>query len=618
MDKQGFIGHAKKYGVVATFACYTLFGLYLIISANGFVGGGDTISHYLISRYSFVHPELFLDHWGKPVFTLLTAPFAQLGIYGMYAYNLLVILTTSYLMYRIVKGLNLKYALLASLFAFLMPIYTPMVLSGLTEPTFALNLVLGIFLIQRKKFVLAATVISLIPLVRTEGFVFLPLFAIYLAWVKNWKGIPFLSFGFLLYSFIGWFVFDDFLWLVNQQPYRGAENLYGSGNLLHFVLNYPIIFGSMLTYLAVLGTSFYAINYKQINHLIPILMLILACFGIYMAAHSYVWWKGQGSSAGLLRVMGGIAPLLSVFAVYAVEWVSDKLERPKIIIPLVILLAIYFQRSKMILPYELGKSERIMSDVVEWFKESKYIDYTTIYYHPFVLMKMNEDPFDKLPFKATKKYLEKLNDPIIYFWDSDYGDREANMPHELLSENKHMHLLNRFGDSQDNCFVYLFSRDSIADNSMSTYIDFDFESDIPNAEEANNVSTLQSHSGSKSYHIQSSNEFSNGIRIALNEFPRHSFKSFTISAYIYAGESYSESPVLIDCTIKDGDNMLYYESSGAMFYPIKKNQWNRIVMDLHIPITPQLADKELLIYFYNRDKKEVFIDDFKIEHFRPR
>src|ERR1700739_1524212 len=80
------------------------------ISANATFGSGDGPLHYLIGRYSWRHPRLLLDMWGKPFFTLLSSPFAQLGLRGMFLFHALCAAAVSFFTYKIAKKLSLKYA----------------------------------------------------------------------------------------------------------------------------------------------------------------------------------------------------------------------------------------------------------------------------------------------------------------------------------------------------------------------------------------------------------------------------------------------------------------------------------------------------------------------------
>ena len=50
--------------------------------STGVTGETDSITHYQIARYAFKYPEYFLNHWGKPLFTILASPLAQFGYLG--------------------------------------------------------------------------------------------------------------------------------------------------------------------------------------------------------------------------------------------------------------------------------------------------------------------------------------------------------------------------------------------------------------------------------------------------------------------------------------------------------------------------------------------------------
>jgi hypothetical protein len=78
--------------------------------SDGLGYGGDSFSHYLISRYSWRHPELFLDGWGKPFFTLVSSPFTQLGWPGMIAFNAVTGVLTAHVTYLYCRRLGMPYS----------------------------------------------------------------------------------------------------------------------------------------------------------------------------------------------------------------------------------------------------------------------------------------------------------------------------------------------------------------------------------------------------------------------------------------------------------------------------------------------------------------------------
>jgi hypothetical protein len=86
-DRVRFINDTLLYaftGLLFVVACIVALVL------NGTNGGGDSIGHYLLAHHAWKYPNLFFNHWGKPVFTMLSSPFAQFGFKGVKLFNVFV------------------------------------------------------------------------------------------------------------------------------------------------------------------------------------------------------------------------------------------------------------------------------------------------------------------------------------------------------------------------------------------------------------------------------------------------------------------------------------------------------------------------------------------------
>ncbi len=235
------------------FFLFILVVISALIFSTGMVDPGDGIAHFNISKYSWKYPKLLLDHWGKPLFTLLSSPFAQLGIKGIVVFNLLCALLTGRFVLRAGKSLGIEERWLILLCLFAAPVYFKMVIAGLTEILFAMLCAWAISLLLESRFKPAAIVLSLLPFARPEAYVVLPFLAGYILW-KDWKVLPWLLTGTVIYSVAGAIVFGDFLWLINNDPYAGAEiGAYGFGNPLDFLKSTKDILGIPVTVLFALG-----------------------------------------------------------------------------------------------------------------------------------------------------------------------------------------------------------------------------------------------------------------------------------------------------------------------------------------------------------------------------
>lgn len=172
-----------------------------------------------------------------------------------------------------------------------------MVLSGMTEVLFSFILVLSVFLFLRKSYILAAIVLSFLPFVRNEGVVVFPIFIFLYILQQQYRAIPFLFLGFLAYSIIGYFAFDDFFWVINQLPY-GGSSVYGSGSLMHFIINTDKINGYPLGILFLMGAIGLLIQWGKerfcvrSNAFFQITIILLPAMAYY-SAHSFMWWIGE-------------------------------------------------------------------------------------------------------------------------------------------------------------------------------------------------------------------------------------------------------------------------------------------------------------------------------------
>ena len=174
------IAHAFLFVGLAIIAFFT----------DGTGGGGDSLTHYFISESAWSTPSYFLDLWGKPVFTLLSSPFAQFGFLGIKLLNILVGVLSSFVTCLVAKELNKPYYWLILPIAFIAPAFYAYTFSGLTEPLFALFITAGIYAVIRKNFVLACILISFLPFIRSEGLLFIGVFGLYYLLNKKWKLLP--------------------------------------------------------------------------------------------------------------------------------------------------------------------------------------------------------------------------------------------------------------------------------------------------------------------------------------------------------------------------------------------------------------------------------------------
>jgi len=412
-----------------------LFFLWILFRSEGFVGDADSVTHYRFSRYSWRFPAFLLDHWAKPVFTLLTSPFAQFGHTGVSVFNLLSGIASAWLVWLSAKKLGYSNRLLLPFLVFFTPIYTVLVISGQVEVMFGLFIMAAVWLCLDKKYLWAAVVISFSHLTRTEGIIIIPIIGLFFLVKKQYRYIPWLLTGTIIYSIIGYFHFGDFFWLITQMPYTGKAELYGTGSLWYFFSNkvWPKIFGKinyLLIPLGILAILFDLIRKRESRNLDEAILIILP-FVMYFMAHVVMWYTGIGRSLGMYRYMVSIVPLgalLSLRGINVIFIIFEKLLRIKAItytaVGVLMVLIVLTPFREWRIPQRLDGMNIVMKQAADFMKKGKINQHKIYYSDPAFELFLQLDPFDdsksrfRLP-DSSRPHHEVKPDEIVV-WEGHF------------------------------------------------------------------------------------------------------------------------------------------------------------------------------------------------------
>lgn len=443
-----------KHGfALLLFLLVALFFVLAVLSPLSY-GGADDIVHYRFAHYSFQHPGLLLDHWAKPFFTLLASPFAQLGYWGVKLFNLLVGAFTGFILYRLTALLHMRRNKLILVILFFIPVYTTMLMSGMTEILFASVLTLAAFLFLRKEFVWSAVAISFLPLVRTEGIVIWPWFVVAFLYRRKWVAIPFILSATIIYSIIGGLYFNDFLWLYTHLPYSGTGDIYGHGDLLHFVRANKSVFGNPITLFFLLGvvaTIFRKrkpLNQEGNSEAVwDEIFVILAPLLTYYAAHSYVWWKGI-SSYGLVRVMAGVAPLFAFYGLKGLNFLVDNISLHILrtfVVAVFLVLVVITPFNVYEIPMKLSEKDKTVKRAAEWFSTSSYKNRKFYVWDNYFYFVLGTDPYDSKKMGdgiPDRKNPENWVQPgEIVIWDAHFSAVDGRFPLNSITNNPYYKLI---------------------------------------------------------------------------------------------------------------------------------------------------------------------------------
>src|SRR5215471_11685572 len=126
--------------------------------------------HFLYARSAWKHFGMFVEVWPRPLFTFIYSFPAQLGYLPAKLLTVVITLITAYQTFRLAQQLQLERPAWVAPFLFLQPSYLMLSADTMTEPLFALILVVALRLHEMKREFAGMAVASLLILARPEGF----------------------------------------------------------------------------------------------------------------------------------------------------------------------------------------------------------------------------------------------------------------------------------------------------------------------------------------------------------------------------------------------------------------------------------------------------------------
>ena len=633
-----------------SFILALVFVLLLVLSffSQGYYGGTDNINHYFLSRYSWTYPNLFLNPWGRPLYTILSSPFAQFGFQGIKVFNVILGTLSAWLLMKTARELKVKPSWLAIIFLCFTPLYMIMLFTAMTEIVFSFVFICSLYLFFSKRFIAAAIVISFLPFARSEGYFMIPVIFLGLVLRREWKAIPFLGLGFVVFSLLGAYQFKDLLWVIRNNPYPLIHPVYHTpGDFWVFIKKADITFGIPVLALLCLGiirlftTLFSADKEKRKNAFEIILMFLIPVLGYYFF-HSFMYSKGWAGSLRFIRVMAGILPLTALIALYG-SGVFSMLAANRnwlrnVFMALIAGLIIVFNFTTYKIPIPLGEEETILKKGTDWVKAG-FNPMPLVLYNDFnVPYFLNTDPYS--PQKSLQLWftpsLKDIPMGAIYIWDSHFGPNECNIPLDTVMRDPYLRLIRLIRPKKEFLTlgdypyeVYIFRKNPIAnefDNYFltQTFIDeeekdftpvvrkvFDFEKATPDVDAR--VINTNAASGKQSFVMDGKTEFSPGLAFPCSDLPFTDGKiRVKARVKLFSAVPFTANAAALVISLEDKKGSYCYK--GVFLdkgnYPTDK--WNQIFLNVDLP---QIKSKDdvIKIYVWHQGKSDLLIDDLIID-----
>ncbi len=626
---------------------------YICLVSQAPFDSGDGITHYLISRFSWNHPGLFLHHWGKPFFTLLSSPFSQFGLIGMNVFQIVCAMAASYFCYRIAKKLDLKYAWMLPVLICFSPVYFAVINSGLTEICFGSVLMLAVWMIFEKRFVLAAIAVSFLPFVRSEAYVILPLFALLFLFKKQWIGFIFLFFAPVVYSVAGFFYFNDLFWIISQNQSitdEGYTGIDSKGGLFHYLSRYKEITGTMSACLILAGL--YALIRETVlfyknqpgRTRAPfiweeVFLIYGSCIAVLVLHTFLYWYKGFSyTNLGMLRYMSVLIPPAAIIALRGLNTVLVPLNKFSVIslVSVVVIsgFIIVSPFRQNYFPFSPGGEEKVVQSAGKWIADSGIKNSKLYYSQQYLVSVLGVDPFDKkqaqeLIYVDKNNFTSRIEDSALVVWDAHYSPNEGRLPLDSLLKNPHFELLQKFSPGKEFFVlggypfeVYVFQKNNKRNNqaendtlhiapSKEDSIDFEVTAGIMQPEM---LSAERSFSGKQSSKSTDKTEFGPGIQKHIHEIA----DGGALTEVVIQFRLFSEVPVKdlhgVVEIMNSENKQVDWQSKRIADAPRDTSGWQD--QELHFFIHPKHTAQEnyLKIYIWNQGKNNFYVDDLIIRY----
>jgi hypothetical protein len=287
----------------------------------------DAGYHYMIARWAWQNPSSFVSVWGRPLFTLLYFLPSQLGYPAAKLFTLAICLATGWQTVRLAQQLKYPRAALAIPFLFLQPSFFLLSSATMTEPLFALLVVIAYRLHLSGRMRIGALTASLLILVRPEGFFIGILWGVLVlldkrderAWWRRIAETAILASGIAAWWLAASLITGDPLWIAHDWPsnwQQSAANDYGTGPIWWYLAQLPLIAGPLLLVPFVAGLSRLL---KQREFFI-----VASSFLTLFILHSLMYWRGWFGSAGYARYFVCVSPVIALVTLAGWNNLADR------------------------------------------------------------------------------------------------------------------------------------------------------------------------------------------------------------------------------------------------------------------------------------------------------
>lgn len=388
----------------------------------------DSYAHYLLAKYAWSHPRLFIDIWARPIPTILLALAAPFGIIPTKILTIILSLVCAFFAFKTAQEYKLRHAEFIVPLLIFQSYFLLLSINPLTEVFFAAFLIIAVLFFLQNRYLASAVLCSLLPLIRPEGFFFLLFWFILLIFKKKWRFIPLLVLGLAIWNLLSFIRTGQILWLYRNFPWSGEQAFYGSGDFSHYFNLLPKITGLYLLPLFITGFIYLLAKKKY---------LFISIFAYFFILHAILWKYGLFKSAGYARYFVSIAPVIAIIGLSGYDFLFARLKRRYSIIIIsvfsVIMAITSIPTIFKIQPRVLNSDHRVLQKVHTYYQALKSnAPLVCAYNYFFYLGKYDRYDFPNFPYPDLDSIRMHLDNSLV-IWDSIFMQNQYGIFPESLT-----------------------------------------------------------------------------------------------------------------------------------------------------------------------------------------
>lgn len=316
---------SSKKIVIIFILVYVVISLIYAFSSNS-TWDDDCPTRYYNTRNSFQEPGHFLGLWNRPLFVLIFALPTQFGTGSIPIVMVLIAAFSAYYLYKALEYQQIKNAYLVVPLLLFQTYYFSISRNAETEQLAVAIFCFAYYFKVKKKWVLFAIIMALLPLARLELVMMLPFAALILFKNKEPKKILLLGIPLLLWHLAGVVMTGDVAYLYNETLGGDNEtNRYGHTSFSHYFERYIYFLGPIIFFFLFLGLV--KAFMSKLKYDIFIFLQFVAGFLIYVM---FSWKLNMGNAAGFMRNLAPISAQAAVIALWGYNyWISILTDKKK-------------------------------------------------------------------------------------------------------------------------------------------------------------------------------------------------------------------------------------------------------------------------------------------------